>query len=373
MSVERSAGALDVIVPSWRADLTIEDDIAEEVGRIALGYENLAETLPPVRSGAGRDSPRGSFISAVREALVRAGLQEVQSHSLTAPSPLLAGQDEAAHRVTIRSALSPELSSLRTSLLPNLIEIAARANASGLRDLALFEVGPVYRKEDDGSYREPLRITALFAGSAMPREWSVKPDALPADFFFAKGVAQELLRALGVPAMQVAAAEAEALLPGGITHPGRTGTIRAGGETLGVVAELSEAVVTTHDLPRRTCVFDLDGDALMRLGRDGAQIRYAPLPRYPAVTRDLAPVLAISVPYADVEAVATRTAGPLLESLRLTDVYEGPNLGAGRRALTLRLTFRSPERTLKEAEVEEALGRVRAALHEELGADLRAG
>jgi phenylalanyl-tRNA synthetase beta subunit len=150
----------------------------------------------------------------------RAGLQEVRSHSLAAPTPL-AAEDEIARRVLIRSALSPELSSLRTSLLPNLIEIAARAHAAGIRDIALFEVGPVYQKGEEG-YREPLRVSGFLSGSAMPAAWAVKPDALPADFFFAKGVTEELLRVLGITGVRFA--------PGThpITHPGRTATISTG-------------------------------------------------------------------------------------------------------------------------------------------------
>jgi phenylalanyl-tRNA synthetase beta chain len=363
LAVERSAGALDVLVPTFRPDLAIEDDIAEEVGRIALGYENLPETLPPLRSAGGTDSPRGRWTARARETLVRAGLQEVQSHSLTAPSPL-ATEDEAAHRVPVRSALSPELSSLRTSLLPGLFHVAARGHASGVRDIALFEIGPVYRKEGAGQYAEPLRVAGVLSGSAMPQAWSVKPDALPLDFFFAKGVVEDLLRALGI----TGAAFAPGAHP--LTHPGRTATVSAGGAAIGLVAELSENVVSAQDLPRRTCIFDLDGDALRRLSTEAA-IRYTPLPRFPPVTRDLAPVLDKTVLYAGVEAVAARAAGPLLESLRLTDVYEGANLGQGKRALTLRFTFRSPQRTLTDAEVEAALTQVRSALTEELGADLR--
>jgi phenylalanyl-tRNA synthetase beta chain len=366
VSVERSAGALDCVIPSWRPDLAIEDDIAEEVGRIALGYANLPETLPPLRSEGGGDSPRGQFTSRVRETLVRAGMQDVQTHSLVAPSDL-ATPDETEHRVLVRSALSTELSSLRTSLLPNLLAISARAHSSGVRDIAIFEVGPVYRKETDGAYREPLRVAGVVSGSAMPQAWAIKPDALPADFFFAKGVVEELLRAFGVTA--------PVWEPGThpITHPGRTATVSApDGAPLGLVAELSEATVTTHDLPRRTYVFDLDGDALARQASDTTGARYEPLPKFPSVVRDLAPVFDASVPYAQIEQAARDSAGPLLESLRLTDVYTGANVGEGRRSLTLRFTFRSRTGTLKDAEVEAALSGVRAALTA-LGGDLRAG
>lgn len=368
LSVERSSGALDVVVPSFRPDLAIEDDIAEEVGRIALGYENLPETLPPPRASRGRDSERGLWTARVRETLVRAGLQEVLSHSLTAPQSLVT-DDEAKRRVHVRSALSPELSSLRTSLVPNLLEIATRAHTSGLRDIALFEVGPVYHSDparEEEPYEEPLRVAGVLAGSAVGQGWSVKPEALPLDLFYAKGVVEGLLQALGLEK----AVFAPAAHP--ITHPGRTAFVSIQGDAIGMVAELSEIVVAAHDLPRRTYVFDLDGDALRRFAGD-ARAHYVPLPRFPAVTRDVAPVLDRAVPYAEVATVATGAAGVLLESLRLTDVYEDVSLGLDKRSLTLRLTFRSPERTLKDAEVEAALALVRTALTSTLGADLRGG
>jgi phenylalanyl-tRNA synthetase beta chain len=363
LSVERSAGALDCLIPSWRPDLTIEDDIAEEVGRISLGYAHLPEKLPPVRSGGGKDSPRGRFQTAVRETLLRAGLQDALTHSLVAPSPL-ATPDETAHRVIIRSALSPELSTLRTSLIPNLLGIAARAHSSGVRDIAVFEVGPVYRREDDGSYLEPLRVAAVFAGSAMPAAWSVKPDALPMDFYFAKGVGEELLTAFGVRDLIFQPTEHP------ITHPGRTASVSANGVTLGIVAELSETVAEAHDLPRRTCILDLDADALHALAGE-IRARYTHLPRYPVVVRDVAPIFDQATPYADVARVAEPAAGPLLESLRLADVYQGANLGANRKSLTLRFTFRAHDRTLRDAEVDAALAAVRAALESEAGAEFR--
>ncbi len=199
LSVEASADVLEVTAPTWRPDLTMEDDIAEEVGRIALGYENLPETLPPQRAGRGQDSTRGAWMGRVRESLVRAGLQEVVSHSLTAPSAL-STEEETARRVAIRSALSEDVSTLRTSLTPNLAAIAARAHTSGQRDIALFEVGPVYRKADVGDgYVEPLRVTGIVTGSAVGQPWAIKPETLPADFFYIKGIVESLLTTLGIP------------------------------------------------------------------------------------------------------------------------------------------------------------------------------
>ena len=372
ISVERSAGALDCVIPSWRPDLTMEDDIAEEVGRIALGYENLPETVPPLRmeGAGGGDSPRGLFVDRVKTALVRAGLQEVLSHSLVAPSPL-ATPDEAEKRVLIRLALSPELSSLRTSLLPNLLHITARAFAGGLRDAAVFEAGPVYEKSDDGNgYKQPLRIAGVVCGSAMPAVWSVSPDALAADFYFAKGVVENLLDYLSVSGAMFAPDTNP------ITHPKRTARIMlATGEVLGIIAELSEATLDAQSLPKRTCIFDLDGDLLMKAVEQNAQrgnsgFSFAPLSKFPSVVRDLAPVFPQSVPFDQILQTARAASGPLLEALRLVDVYEGANVGEGFRALTLRFTFRSPSATLKEADVEAALQTVRGAFTQ-IGGDFR--
>ncbi|GAB4452626.1 MAG: phenylalanine--tRNA ligase subunit beta [Armatimonadaceae bacterium] len=364
VSVERSAGAMDCVIPSWRVDLNIEDDIAEEVGRIALGYADLPETEPPVYQPRGTDSPRGIFFGRVREALVRAGLTEVQSHSLVAPFAL-ASEEERAAQVAVRLPLAPEHSVLRQSLLPNLFTVAARALGSGIRDIALFEVGPVYQHAENGEgYIEPVRVSGVVAGSAMPQAWSLKGEAFPADFYFAKGVVEDLCAALGMGDVTFAPTTHP------LTHSGRTAGIYAGGEQIGVVAELSAATIEAEELPRRACIFNLDGDVLLRHLSDRS-VNYAPLPRFPAVVRDLAPVFPVAVSYAEIEKAATEAAGTLLQSLRLTDIYTGASLGEGMRALTLRFTFRSPERTLKDTEVESALQNVREALTR-LGGEFRA-
>jgi phenylalanyl-tRNA synthetase beta chain len=364
ISVERSAGAIDCVIPAWRPDITREDDIAEEVGRIALGYANLPETLAPVRSGAGGDSDKGRFTTFVRETMIRAGLQDIRSHSLVTPSPL--DLEDAAKRMTIRLPLSADLATMRTSLLPGLLKIVGNAFAGDIKDAAIFEIGPVYHRELSGEFREPLRITGAITGSAMPQTWGLKADAYPADFYFAKGVVEDLLTAVGV------AAEV-AFVPATVPHmhPGRTARITLAGENIGYVAELGEIAVESHELPRRVYVFDLDGDALLTRWSGNAPSRYAPLPKYPSVTRDVAPVFDKSVTFGQIEQVAKAAAGPLLERFALTDVYEGANLGENKRSLTLRFTFRSATGTLKDAEVESALASVRDALRAQTGAELR--
>ncbi len=352
IEVTRSAGAMDCGIPPWRPDLTIEDDIAEEVGRLALGYANLEEKVAWQIGQRGQDSPRALFLRRLRDALVRAGLQEVVTHSLVSEGQL-----------ALRNPMAPEYGYLRDSLLPNLLGIAGRASREGIRDLRLFEVGPVYLPDTDAKVIEPLRVSGLVSGSALESLWGIRPEAYPSDFYFARGIVEALLSALGITGAEFSPASHPLL------HPFRAAKITVGSVEIGTFGELSEGVSTSQDVARRACVFDLDGDALSALAL-GTTASTRSLPRYPAVVRDLAPVFGREVAFAEVERTARAAAGSNLESLRLIDVYEGPGLGEGRRSLTLRLTFRLAGGTLTDGEVEEALQSVRLALTR-LGGEIR--
>lgn len=376
VQVERSAGAFDCLAPSWRPDLAIEEDIAEEIGRIALGYDHLPETLPAVTSGRGSDTPRGRFQARVRVSLVGSGLQEVVGHSLTAPETAWT-TDEENNRVAIRNPMAPQYSSLRTSLLPGLVTVLARAAASGQKDVGLFEVGPVYRRESGGEPAEPDRIAGLLAGSGLPGQWGIRPDALVADLYYTKGVVEELLATLNIGGISWERGAHP------LAHPYRCAELRIGGKPAGIVAEISSSAAMPSrdpesgqpidlapDLPRRTCFFDLDA-AVLAQNADSMEGSFRRLSRFPSASRDIAPVFPVEVPWARIEAAAADVAGEYLESLRLVDRYAGENLGTGRHALTIRLVWRHPERTLRNEEVEEALDAVRGALRT-LGGELRA-
>jgi phenylalanyl-tRNA synthetase beta chain len=281
------------------------------------------------------------------------GLQEVITHSLVGSAPYGTEADDA-HRAKLSAPMSPEFSTLRLSLLPAHFTIAAEALRSGQRDMAFFEVGAIYRKDGD-TFSEPFRVSGLAAGSAMPAAWSLKMDALPADFYYAKGIVEQLCQSLGLTPT-FAATNAHPL-----AHPYRTASVLVDNTPIGTVGELSEKTITDCDLPKRSVFFDLDGDALMRLS-EKALSRYRTIANRPSAVRDLAPVLAKSVAYGTVETAAQAALSPLCESFRLVDVYEGANVGEGNRSLTLRLTFRAPDRTLTNEEVDTELARVREAI-----------
>jgi phenylalanyl-tRNA synthetase beta chain len=342
LEVEQSAGALDCLIPAWRPDLTIEDDIAEEVGRIALGYANIPEKIAWQIGQRGQDSPRAAFILRLKNALVQQGLQEVITHSLVA--------DGGPGALLLRNPMAPEYSQLRTSLVPNHIGIAQRAVREGIRDIAIFEVASVYKP---GS--EPLRVSGLVSGSANANLWAIKGESYPADFYFAKGIVESLLAGLGIVAEYIADTSP-------FTHPYRTASVLVNGENIGMIGEFSTAVIEANDLPKRTCVFGLDGEALAALAQE-TKVGFSALPEFASATRDVAPVFSKDMPYAKIEQVARESAGPLLESLRLADVFEDASkLGEGKRSLTLRFTLRAPNRTLTGEEIDATLAGIRTAL-----------
>lgn len=348
VEVEQSAGALDCLIPAWRPDLTIEDDIAEEVGRIALGYANLPEKIAWQIGQRGQDSPRSIFIARLKNLLVAQGLQEVITHSLVA--------DGGEGALVLRNPMAPEYSQLRTSLVPNHLGIAQRAVREGIKDISIFEVASVYVP---GS--EPLRVSGLVCGSANANLWAIKGESYPADFYFAKGIVESLLASLGIVADYVATDHS-------LTHPYRTASVLVNGESIGVIGELSAATIEANDLPKRTCVFDLDGEALLRLAQE-TKVGFSALPEFASAVRDLAPVFGKDMEFALVEQVARESAGPLLESLKLVDIFEDASkLGEGKRSLTLRFTLRASDRTLTGEEIEATLASIRQALVE-LGAE----
>jgi phenylalanyl-tRNA synthetase beta chain len=350
LEVEQSAGALDCLIPAWRPDLTIEDDIAEEVGRIALGYANIPEKIAWQIGQRGQDSPRAAFILRLKNALVQQGQQEVITHSLVA--------DGGEGALVLRNPMAPEYSQLRTSLVPGHIGIAQRAVREGIRDIAIFEVASVYIGSPSigGGLSEPLRVSGLVSGSASANLWAIKGESYPADFYFAKGIVESLLAGLGIVAEYVADSSSP------FTHPYRTASVLVNGESIGMIGELSSAVIEANDLPKRTCVFGLDGEALVALAQE-TKVGFSALPEFASATRDVAPVFSKDTPYAQIEQVARESAGPLLESLRLADVFEDASkLGEGKRSLTLRFTLRAPDRTLTGEEIEATLAGIRAAL-----------
>jgi phenylalanyl-tRNA synthetase beta chain len=377
LEVESADPAVIATVPTWRLDLAVEADIAEEVARVH-GYETIPPTLPDTTPPAWRPSPL-ELRDAVRETLVGAGLVEVVSHALVSARHIetfaWSGPDEPAvgevaaggRPVTVRNPLSPEHSVLRQGLLASLADVVSGNVRQGRTDMALFEVGKGYGSEGETA-REWWRLAIGLAGNFEPPAWN-RP-AREADLDDVKGLIELLATRLGLSRPEWIPLTDEPVL-----HPGRSARVRANrpDETLGLAGRLGElhpALVERWDLRvERLIVAELS-----IAGLSGGQlpvVRVRPIVRHPAVERDLAIVVPEAVPAASVDATIRRYAGPLLVDVRLFDVYRGAPLAPGEKSLAERLVFQASDRTLTDAEVDSAVGAVSAALAAELGARLR--
>jgi len=351
LSVDAASEPLKVSVPPFRPDLVAEVDLIEEVGRM-IGYETLPETLPPARGGGGGDAPQGVLAARLRTILIGFGLSEALTHSLAAPSPFEVSSEES--RVVIRQALSADLSGLRQSLVPNLLDALARNLRQRQPSVQLFEVGKVFGLAEAG-YTETRHVAAVLTG----------PDT---DFFTAKGLVETLAAALHLGDLQFTAAVIPQM------HPARCAEITLDGRSVGYVVEVDpDLVKSSLDVAAgvgRIAVFELDADALLAT-LDQTQ-QYTPLPRYPAISRDIAALVDISVPYAHLEAAAREAVdSTLTEGIGLQSVYTGERVPAGKKSVALRLTFRAVTRTLTDTEVDAQMAAVETMLAERVGAAKR--
>lgn len=348
-------GAWDVLPPVWRLDVSIGEDVAEEVGRL-YGYDKVPATLPGNRRETFRPAApsEGRRLDPLREVLAGAGLTEAVTPALVAWSDLMElGLQERALKVA--NALSEEMNALRTSLLPSLLEVDRRNAGSG--GAGYFEIARGYRLRDDSEELpdEPLLLAVVLNGAQTA-------EAGRDLFLRAKSILDAGLHVLGAPAAEYA--------PGAerLYHPGRCAAVKVAGRVIGFVGELHPRLLERYDLPGRAVAIEVDAGAILAAAEP---IRVEALPRFPAVDRELNVVVAEEAPAAEVLGAARESAGDLLEGATAVDEYRGPQVGAGRKSLNLALTFRSGERTLTDPEVDDAMDGIRSALQARLGASFR--
>ncbi|HKF75665.1 MAG TPA: phenylalanine--tRNA ligase subunit beta [Candidatus Dormibacteraeota bacterium] len=351
-------GEWDVLPPVFRLDVSIPEDVAEEVGRMH-GYDRVPATLPGARRTSWQPA-RASLerrLDPVRHALAAAGHTEVVTPALVAGSLLDAlGVGEAAMRLL--NPVADDQDVLRTTLLPSLLQVAVYNRNLGRPAVAVFELGRAYlRRPDDplGQPDEPVRLAALRTGLPGPDAGRVAFRELKG----ALGLALDVLTPV-VPVYERAEAP--------LFHPGRCARVLVCGRPLGHVGELHPAVVERFDLDGRAVALELAVEPVLAL--DLAR-RARPLPRFPAVNRDLGVVVDEGVDAGALQRTIKEAAGDLLDSAAAFDEYRGSQVPAGRKSVAFALTFRSPERTLTDAEVDGRMDAIRAALNREHGAAFR--
>jgi len=357
LAATAAADGWDVTAPSFRVDLLREADLIEEVGR-HYGYDRLPATFPALNAPPAPSDPRVVRDQLVRRILTGAGLTEAVTfgfiESSAADAFPIAARGAA---IAVANPLSAKFDTLRPSLVPGLVDAVAHNRRHGRDDVRLFEIGT--RFSPTGETRG-LGIAWTGAGSAA--HWSSPARAV--DFFDVKGAVERVCEALDVTVQFEPAAEA-------FLVDGQTASVLSAGAAspLGIVGRLSPAVCDARGLPRKDGVFiaELDLDALAR-ARVPAPDATAPLPRFPFVVRDLSIVVADTLPAAiirgTIQAAAEGADAPLA-GVSFFDRYQGAGVPQGRVSVSVRLTFQALDRTLTDAEVQQSMDRIVAALARE--------
>ncbi|PTF03928.1 phenylalanine--tRNA ligase subunit beta [Staphylococcus devriesei] len=342
---------LTVEVPSRRKDITIKEDLIEEVARI-YGYDDIPSSLPifgEVTSGELTD--RQYKTRTVKDTLEGAGLNQAITYSLVSKDH---AQDFALQErptISLLMPMSEAHSTLRQSLLPHLIEATAYNVARKNKDVRLYEVGRVFFGNGEGELPDEVEyLSGILTGEYMVNAWQGKKEEI--DFFIAKGVVDRVAEKLNLE-FSYKAGEISGL------HPGRTAIVSLNGTEIGFIGELHPQVAADNDL-KRTYVFELNYDAMMEVAV--GYINYAPIPKFPGVTRDIALEVNHEVPSSELLQIIHDNGEDILQHTLVFDVYEGEHLEEGKKSVAIRLNYLDTEDTLTDERVSKVHDKVLEAL-----------
>lgn len=345
----------DVIhVPSWRGDVEHYSDIAEEVARF-YGYNNIPTRFTGAISTCGGFTPVQQCERRVGELCRAMGLDEIITYSFISPSYYdkirLPETSPMRDSLRILNPLGEDTSIMRTTILPSMLEILTRNYNYRNKCAALYEIGRIYLKRPDGLADEPKIVSMGAYG----------PDM---SFFRIKGWVEELCGGIGITKLHFTAERENPSY-----HPGRCARVYCGETYIGVLGQIHPAVAENYGVDAELYCAELSFDALRALR--GCIPVYKPLPRFPAVTRDIAVVCAADIPVGDMVEHIMAEGGQYLKGCRIFDVYTGHHIAEGKKSVAFSLTMRAEDQTLTDEHAEETVKKVLAALENRFDASIR--
>jgi phenylalanyl-tRNA synthetase beta chain len=364
----RGSEAIRFIVPSWRVDVAIEEDLVEEVAR-HTGYEKIASLLPPSNM-PGEYQPSEMSRRALRTALTNLGFDEAVNFSFIDTAhdeqfetlPSLVVESKKIDLVALSNPILENVSRMRASLLPGLLESVRHNINHGTRDVRLFEIGRVFAGSTTGEVPLERDAWALIATGGAIEEGHAGATR-EVDFFELKGAVE-----VGIDAMKLEPLRFE---NGNVKHlrEGQSAKIMlADGNAIGSIGRLSEAIAASYKFRQPVYLAELDLTAL--LDSEKRTIQYRPLPRYPSVVRDLTLILSRDVSFSKLVQAIDSEHIVDYSLTKLVGTYEGESIPEGKRSVTLRIEYRSDERTLRDDEVEERHRKLIDSLVEKFSAEL---
>lgn len=343
----------EVVVPSYRSDLKLKNDIAEEIARF-YGYNKILST-PLKGSMNGGLSRKQKFKEKVKSTMIALGLSEIMTYSFVSPKSydklLIAPESNLRDYIEIKNPLGEDTSVMKTVAISTMLETLSRNFNYNNQNVKLFEIAKEYFKRgEDGLANEPEKLVAGLYGEDV-------------DFFYVKGVVEELLNVLKIRNYDVRSCDCVPYY-----HPGRCAEISFNGKTLGIVGEINPLVLENYEIKKRAYAFEFCIDDLFEFSN--FEVEYKQIPRYPSVERDIAVICDKDLPAINLENVAKQSAGKFLEEVCIFDVYTGNQVPEDKKSVALKLTLRSSNGTLTDEQVQSTVKKVIKA-YEKLDIKLR--
>ncbi|MBE6101434.1 MAG: phenylalanine--tRNA ligase subunit beta [Selenomonas ruminantium] len=358
----------EALVPTWRNDVSLMEDLSEEVARI-VGFDSIKSTSPRGDMMQGTQSARQTFIDSIKRVLVSLGMTEELSFSFTSPDALdklcVPEDSELRQAVPIMNPLTDEYPLVRTTLLTSIMENAVRNFSRKNMDLRLFDVAPVFAPKAlpvTELPHEVVKLVGLISGRRYEALWNQPNDMV--DFYDMKGIVEQLLAALSISKYTVEAGEHYAM------HPGKTAVFKKGREVIAAVGELHPQAAENYGIKQPVYIFEMDVETLMKY--TAKSFKYESLPKYPAISRDLAMLVDDEVQAADIEKVISKNGGKYFQGVTLFDVYTGKQVAEGKKSMAFNLIFQSKDKTLTDEEADSAFKNILQAVEREFQAELRA-
>lgn len=346
---------LIIEVPSFRGDVNIREDVAEEIARI-YGYNNVPATIVRSVSLKGGKNKKQHLDDNVVETMISSGFNQAISYSFVSPKVfdkiLLPVDSTLRTVVTIKNPLGEDFSIMRTTTIPSMLEALSRNYSKNNEVVRLFEIGKVYIPNEDINKlpEEKNTITIGMYGNC--------------DYLDLKGSVENILETLGI---KKASFERESE---NITfHPGKTANLFLKKELAGVLGEIHPDARENYGIDTRCFVAELNLDVLY--AASNTEKKYTPLPKFPAVSRDLALLVEDEVSVGQIEDIIIKSGGNIVETVKLFDVYKGKQIPEGKKSIAYSITYRSETKTLIDDEVNKVHNKILRSLEYQLGAQLR--
>jgi len=370
MEVEKlDANLLRVTPPAFRVDLTREVDLVEEVARME-GFDEISVTCPSIRPSDEVEPPQQVMAETLRETMAGLGFNEIINYSFVSPATadlLVAGEESSLRSfVPILNPLTVDQSVMRTSLVPGVLETVRTNVVYGVKDLRLFELGKVFvHTEADALPHEKPFLAAVMTGLLNQKQWYCEERSV--DFFDIKGIVEVLLKTLDLRDVLFERGDMPPYY-----SPEISSRICLSGRVVGHVGQVLPEVMAGSDLEGLTAyLFELDIRALLEHVPEA--VAFEPLPKFPAVFRDISLILQREVESTRIQEIVKREGGDLLESVHLYDLFEGGKIDSAEKAMTLRICYRSREGTLEGKEINRLHEAIIEGIRQETGARLREG